>query len=224
MGRRDSIATKYPQQTKMFRCIVLAACLAVALAGVTHKNDWEGWEKPSFCRGNDCPVYDVIERTENYELRIYRAGRWVSTQVESIDYEPDNGMFGKLFRYISGANVNEEVIEMTSPVLTRVVPGSGPNCKSTFARSFYIEWGRQGSAPAATEDGVYLETLPAMQIYVTSYSGYGSMDQNLAKVIELGNAIGDTTKFQTGFWYFAGYDSPFQPFNRRNEVWLMARN
>merc|ERR1711894_480319 len=219
MGRRDLVATKYPQ-INMFRCIVLAACLAVALA----KNDWEGWVKPSFCRGNDCPVYDVIERTENYELRSYRAGRWVSTQVESIDYEPDNGMFGKLFRYISGANVNEEVIEMTSPVLTRVVPGSGPNCKSTFTRSFYIEWSKQGTAPAATESTVFLENRAEMKVYVMTFGGFASMNDYLQKVVELGEAIGDTSKFQTGFWYRVGYSGRFVPFDQHNEVWLVARD
>ena len=88
----------------MFRCLVLTACLAVALAGVTHKNDWEGWEKPAFCRTNDCPVYDLVETAEGYEKRSYKAGQWVSTEIEGIDFIEPNPMFQRLFRYISGAN------------------------------------------------------------------------------------------------------------------------
>merc|ERR1711893_328185 len=218
---------------KMNRLLILAACVAVAFAGTVQKktentaekkNDWDGWYKPSFCRENDCPVYDLLERTDAYELRSYKAGQWVSTQIEDIDYPESNPMFMRLFRYIDGANDREEKVEMTSPVITRIIPGSGPNCKSTYRMSFYIEWSKQNTAPVPTESGVFLETLPAMNIYTTSFGGFPTIQDYLNKVIELGAAIGDERLFNTGFWYRVGYDSPWRPFNRHNEVWLVARD
>jgi hypothetical protein len=32
------------------------------------------WEKPWFCHGLDCPVYNVKEQNDVYELRAYQAG------------------------------------------------------------------------------------------------------------------------------------------------------
>lgn len=47
------------------------------------------------------------------------------------------GSFMKLFEYISGGNSRQAKIPMTAPVLTKIEPGQGPNCESTFTMSFY---------------------------------------------------------------------------------------
>jgi len=46
----------------------------------------------------------------------------------------------KLFNYISGGNSAKEKIEMTALVLTKIEPGKGPTCNSTFTMSFYQPW------------------------------------------------------------------------------------
>lgn len=53
------------------------------------------------------------------------------------------GSFMKLFDYISGANSAKAKIPMTAPVLTKVEPGQGPNCESTFTMSFYNPYNYQ---------------------------------------------------------------------------------
>lgn len=53
------------------------------------------------------------------------------------------GSFMKLFRYISGTNSKQAKIPMTAPVLTKIEPGQGPNCESTFVMSFYQPYSLQ---------------------------------------------------------------------------------
>merc|ERR1711893_204715 len=205
---------------KMNTLLVLSACLAVAFAA-PQKSD-TNWQKPRFCRDLDCPIYTVLQSFNGYELRSYVPGRWSSTVTRSVGWDGNNGMFWKLFQYISGANENEETLDMTTPVLTKVEPGSGMFSMTTFTRSFYIEYGRQDSAPAPTADDVFLETLPAINVYVKSFSGYASSDDYERNANELYEMIGDASLIQDDTWFAAGYDSPYQPFNRHNEVWLMA--
>merc|ERR1712241_410950 len=51
----------------------------------------------------------------SFEERKYEGGmKWVCTKSDS-----DNGMFMKLFEYISGANSENENIDMTTPVSTK---------------------------------------------------------------------------------------------------------
>ena len=58
-----------------------------------------------------------------------------------------------------------EVIDMTAPVATKVLPGQGPNCNSFFTQSFYVPYVNQADPPKPTNPEVFLETFPATTIY-----------------------------------------------------------
>ena len=60
---------------------------------------------------NEEPPYDVVHKSDIYEIRHY-SDRLV-VQVIKIS---DNRSFRQLFNYISGGNSNEQKIEMTIPV------------------------------------------------------------------------------------------------------------
>ena len=55
------------------------------------------------------------------------------------------------------------------------------------------------------------------------FTGYASMTDYLYKVVELSDSIGQENH-ETAFWYRAGYDSPYDPFDRHNEAWLIAKD
>ena len=54
------------------------------------------------------------------------------------------------------------------------------------------------------------------------FSDYAEVSDYLQKVVELSESIGQENH-ETAFWYMAGYDSPFDPFDRHNEAWLIAK-
>lgn len=72
------------------------------------------------------------------------AGSWVSITGTGMDKDSAmRGAFMKLFDYISGGNSAKAKIPMTAPVLTKIEPGQGPNCESTFTMSFYNPYNYQ---------------------------------------------------------------------------------
>merc|ERR1711893_199687 len=86
--------------------------VASVCVGLSLQSDG-GWVKPSFCKNLDCPRFNVLLQGEDYELREYEQALWVSTEAESIDGSISSELFGRLFRYIDGANANGEKIAMT---------------------------------------------------------------------------------------------------------------
>ncbi len=102
---------------------------------------------------------------------------------------------------------------MTVPVRTHVHPGQGPFCKSNFSVSFFVPFVYQnGSAPAPTNDAVYLETTPAMDVYVTSFGGFAlspvvtAKAKNLTDVLEGDGKTVDTVRDDGGWMKLFGYD------------------
>jgi len=189
---------------------------------------------PKFCNGLDCPVYDVLVNDEeaHFNVREYKGYRWASTTVKLASEEDYNQAtrtgFMRLFGYISGNNKQNEKIEMAAPVLTKVIPGQGPACETSFEIKFFTPFKLQsgsGSNPPQPLDNsqIVIEDLDSLKVAVTSFGGYvWSFNTVKNKLIETKNTADrhnikvDTTKP----FYVAQYDAPFKIFNRHNEVWL----
>ncbi|KAJ7303323.1 hypothetical protein JRQ81_012265 [Phrynocephalus forsythii] len=129
--------------------------------------------------------------------------------------------FWRLFRYIQGANEKQVKIPMTAPVLARIQGGPGTQGIDVY---FMLPEAFRGDPPTPTENTVYLESLPPLEAYVRFFGGWMTdrtrqlqlryLDEQLAKA-------GVAT--QEGFHYTAGFNSPFELTNRRNEVWRIAQ-
>ena len=191
---------------------------------------------PWFCHGIDCPPFSNTS-VSGVEVRTYSQYLWASTNVSGVSLDDaENVGFDRLFDYISGANKAGATINMTSPVLNRVVPGAGPNCNSTFIISFFTPFAYQkggdkaaAGPPVPTADSdVYVGTIGPLTVAVSEFGGFATQAELIARAarltseVEAADGLKPTAEMPGGddSWFFAGYDPPFRLTGRHNEVWL----
>jgi hypothetical protein len=186
-----------------------------------------GFTSPAFCNGLDSPPFTRVITTANFEIRHYPAQQWVSytghgPSAEHFAVVNNQEGFNRLFAYISGANESKQAIEMTCPVTGDITPGAGPNCTTTFRVAFYVPYQFQGVAPAPTDPSVSLFTRPEKYVAVRSFGGFVYEWRSIAPELQkLGTLLDESgITFNPNFQTVCRYNSPFQMFNRHNEVWL----
>ncbi|GAB1599557.1 hypothetical protein Ahia01_000233000 [Argonauta hians] len=202
------------------------------------------FKPPAFCRENQCPQFKVISKTDDYELREYKRSHWVATSRETPKpVHSGSGMFFSLLRYIQGQNADKKSISMTVPVATKINKPAPPPPSSSAAAQAATGGGGGGEGKGETEGpwtqtmhfyltsdenpapsgaDVFLTEQPAMRVYVRSFPGFAKekdWNENLASL----KAALPPGSYDETHYYTAGYDSPFQFFNRHNEVWLRAK-
>uniref|UniRef100_A0A3Q2TX60 Heme-binding protein 1 n=1 Tax=Fundulus heteroclitus TaxID=8078 RepID=A0A3Q2TX60_FUNHE len=175
-----------------------------------------------FCGETEqCLLFDLICKTNKYEVRHYDSVKWVSTDYSAISMEfimiPS---FWRLYGYITGDNNAGQKINMTAPVVMKI-PKKG--IFGTFTMSFLLPAEHQMNPPQPTNDNVYIQEMPAMNVYVTSYETFmitlndKKHADTLAKALEKVSA-----QYEDGFHYAAGYNSPMSKKKRHSEVWYIA--
>jgi len=175
------------------------------------------------CHGLDCPKYTVLNSTQAWELRRYEASKWAATNATAMHKDEVNSqMFQKLFQFISGNNKEATKIAMTAPVLTTIIHGAGPNCRSEYTMHFMIPFAHQAKPPTPSDPDVFLVDQPAMDVFVGSFGGW-ARDQNYIDALgTLSQAVAQTgDSVREDFFFEAGYDGPYTFRNRHNEVWLV---
>lgn len=205
-----------------------AGVAAAARPGKAARAAGVAWTKPWYCHDLDCPHFKSVKNLTDLglELRHYDSAKWVSTSVESKSYDSSVATgFWRLFKYISGNNKEGVKVEMAAPVTVgvRVLAGQGPACKDQFTVSFFIPDAHQDAPPTPSDDAVFIETRPALDVYVTSFGGWAKGSTYLSKAQEASKALeGAGLAIDDKFFFTAGYDSPFRLTGRHNEVWLPA--
>lgn len=201
-------------------CTVYLSLVSIAFAA---KDEFEA---PWYYHSLNGPYFDVAD--VDTEARSYPAALWASTDVLSTNIDEAGSIgFNRLFDYISGKNDAGIAIDMTTPVLTKVQPGDGPNCNSTFTVSFYVPYIYQTAEgpPKPTAENVYIQTIAEKYVAVSEFDGYAVQAKDIAKTVSLSKEISDSKEVMQDssagdVWYLAGYDPPFRITNRHNEVWL----
>ncbi len=196
-------------------------CLLLCLAAVAAD-----WVEPWYYHNLEGPQF-ANTTVETIQIRNYAADLWANTIIESNDIKEAGSIgFTRLFDYISGANADKVTIEMTTPVLTTVQPGAGPNCNSSFTVSFYVPYmyqNEQGPPKPSSED-IFIGKIGPLQVAISEFSGFTVQSEIIAKTAELESQVSTSSTIKadssTDIWYFAGYDPPFRVTNRHNEVWI----
>ena len=178
----------------------------------------------------EIPEYRVVEQDGSFELRAYSSYLIAETEVEAGFMNAGNIAFGRLFRYISGANAAQAEIAMTAPVeqssqgekIAMTAPVEQSKADGVYRVGFVVprKYNRE-TVPKPTDPRVSIREVPARTVAVWRYSGrwteenFREHEQDLRRAVQargLQAVSGDSA-------IIARYDAPFIPwFMRRNEV------
>ena len=180
----------------------------------------------------EIPEYRVIEQEGAYELREYSPYLIAETEVESGFMNAGNVAFGRLFRYISGANTSQTEIAMTAPVeqareargqkIAMTAPVEQASVDGVYRIGFVVprKFNRE-TVPKPVDSRITIREVPARTVAVWRYSGrwteenFREHERDLRALLArkgLRATSGDSA-------IIARYDAPFMPwFMRRNEV------
>ncbi|XP_031723842.1 heme-binding protein 2 [Anarrhichthys ocellatus] len=176
----------------------------------------------AFCTETEqCLLFDLICKTDDYEVRHYDSVNWVSTDETSwfMDIATVTA-FRRLFAYIAGNN-----IKMTAPVLVKCTPATSFWQTGTYTMSFLLPVEHQKNPPKPTDVKVYINKMPDMKVYVRSYGGWMMSLTEKKQVENLRNDLDKVgAEYKESFHYSAGYNSPMKLFNRHNEVWYIVED
>ena len=152
--------------------------------------------------------FNIVHQTDVYEIRYY-ADR-LAVQAK---YTNQNSSFRNLFNYISGANVDSQKIEMTTPV-------TESKESSEMVMQFYLPSKfTKKTAPVPTDPRVKLITIEEGYFAVIKYAGrFTDKNFNKHKRILKKNLNEDKIDI-IGPAIKAIYNGPFTlPILRRNEA------
>ncbi|XWS37514.1 hypothetical protein CRYUN_Cryun19dG0049300 [Craigia yunnanensis] len=134
--------------------------------------------------------------------------------------------FHRLFQFIQGANLNYSRVAMTSPVVSRLVPGAGPFHSSAFVVRFYLPAKFQDCPPTPVPE-LNLEpyTWESHYVAVRKFSGFATDDSLLSEAVKLATSLSlspwaNLTTATDYTYSIAQYDPPFRFIGRVNEVWV----
>lgn len=174
------------------------------------------------------PHYVVVQDLgQDVEVRRYDP----RLAIEAIVDDPNrqkaaSEAFSMLFRYITGANEQQQKIAMTVPVRTdseriaMTTPVQTTSADGHLSMRFFLPRSvAEAGAPAPRDPHLHLVQVPASTIAARRYSGVAdqvSRDQNAAILMSV---LAKSSWTPEGEIFQFNYDPPFTiPFLRRNEV------
>lgn len=165
--------------------------------------------------GYESAPYKVVRSDGKFELRDYPALTVVETPM--ADPGGSDGSFGRLFRFITGANEGNRKIAMTTPVF---MSGGSNNLTMAFVLPAKL---RTAGVPKPADGAVTVRELPAGRFAVHRFSG-GRNARNEAESLARLRAWLERERLTASSGPVYGYfDPPWTPaFLRRNEVMLRA--
>ncbi|MBE0678301.1 MAG: heme-binding protein [Bacteroidales bacterium] len=155
--------------------------------------------------------YRVVRSGKEFEVRFYPSAILATVYSDARNYrELAYPGFRKLAGYIFGGNESETKISMTSPVHMDM---------NTASMSFVMPSSfSEENLPMPDDPGVKIERTDDVYVAVIRFGGYAS-DKDIRLYSE---KLRSLLEVQGIKWYgnfrYLGYNPPFQPFGRKNEI------
>lgn len=158
----------------------------------------------------DTPNYKIIEKEDQFEIRLYEA--YIMAKVALEEKMSDRG-FQRIFSYISGNNSKKESIAMTVPVFNQEV---GTKYYTAFVMpSKYND----ASLPSPDDPEIKIEKVASKTMAAYRFKGTVSQEIVSKNKIVLGQWLEKKGYTILSEAWLARYNSPFSlPILRRNEI------
>ena len=156
-------------------------------------------------------TYTLIKKIEQVEIREYKPlffASYINTNTEETN---QNSSFRVLANYIFGANKKEEKIAMTSPVIIR--PFNNNEMLFRMPNKYNLD-----NIPEANNTKVKFIETPHTKKAILKYSGYSNRNKENKKIKELKEILERHGIKHNNMFEVLIYNSPYQMFNRRNEI------
>jgi hypothetical protein len=156
--------------------------------------------------------YEVEKEFSEFEVRNYEAKLFTCVKLKSNKYEESSSKgFRTLAGYIFGKNDKQEKISMTSPVTMSL--------EDSVAMMFMVpKKFKKEELPKPNESEIEFKQIPAKKMAAISFGGWA----NDKKIEKYKNQLIEHLKKEniqhSNRFYFFGYNSPYEFFNRKNEV------
>jgi len=160
-----------------------------------------------FMQGYESQPYEVVASFEELEIRYYPSVKMVQTESNVAS----NQNFNRLFRYISGANKNNQKIAMTTPVHMQ-----NDNGKQRMAFVLPASFNKNPPLPASQE--IQIVSSKAGYFAAIRFGGYSNRERvsHYTKLLRQYLQRHQIESIDSPI--LLGYNSPYKFFNRRNEI------
>ena len=156
--------------------------------------------------------YEVLYSKDNFEIRYYPVAILATVNIKGSYDESRNSGFNVLAGYIFCGNKESTKIAMTSPV--RMSTGENSNTMS-FVLPSEMEFEK---LPQPNDKRIFLHQSKSVYTACLRFGGYASDAEILKYTDQLKEVLRRMKIKNTGKFEFLGYNPPFQPINRRNEI------
>ncbi len=156
--------------------------------------------------------YEIVKQYDKFEVRNYEATLFTSIKLTSNKYEESASKgFKILAGYIFGGNERNEKISMTSPV--------SMSLEDSMTMMFMVPKKlKKDELPKPYKSEIKFKEMPSRKLAVISFGGWANdkkIQKHKRKLIKYLDAEG--IQFKNRFFFF-GYNSPYELFNRKNEI------
>ena len=178
------------------------------------------------------PGFDLLEKTEPYELRAYKPRIVAETIIPGSLKNASSAGFKRIANYIFGNNASRsgesQKISMTAPVsmvpklekISMTAPVNMEQSEKQWRMQFFMpSQYTMDNLPKPNNPAVTLRTLPASTFAVLRFSGLAGEEKTADKTADLLAWLKGKGIEPTGEPMLARYNPPWTlPFLRRNEV------